>query len=62
MVSRLTLFLKSTVAKMTMTLEQTRQAIIDRMQSFTGITQDRIQDPNLPGFNVPKDGVWCRLT
>ncbi|EMG9558691.1 TPA: hypothetical protein JI253_20750, partial [Acinetobacter baumannii] len=18
--------------------------------------------PNLPGFNVPKDGVWCRLT
>ncbi|RDJ76874.1 prophage PSSB64-02, partial [Acinetobacter baumannii] len=26
---------------MTMTLEQTRQAIIDRMQSFTGITQDR---------------------
>ncbi|EXD99863.1 hypothetical protein J556_4316, partial [Acinetobacter baumannii 1096934] len=46
MVSRLTLFLKSTVAKMTMTLEQTRQAIIDRMQSFTGITQDRIQYPN----------------
>lgn len=38
MASRLILFLKSTVAKMTMTLEQTRQAIIDRMQSFTGIT------------------------
>ncbi|EPF6308389.1 hypothetical protein JHZ32_002914, partial [Acinetobacter baumannii] len=47
---------------MAMTLEQTRQAIIDRMQAFTGITQDRIQYPNLPGFNVPKDGVWCRLT
>ncbi|RDJ77577.1 prophage PSSB64-02, partial [Acinetobacter baumannii] len=26
---------------MAMTLEQTRQAIIDRMQAFTGITQDR---------------------
>ncbi len=25
-----------------MTLEQTRQAIIDRMQSFTGIAQDRV--------------------
>lgn len=47
---------------MAMTLEQTRQAIISRMQSFTGIAQDRIQYPNAPGFNVPKDGVWCRLT
>ncbi|AXX42714.1 DUF4128 domain-containing protein [Acinetobacter baumannii] len=47
---------------MAMTLEQTRQAIIDRMKAFTGITQDRIQYPNLPGFNVPKDDVWCRLT
>lgn len=45
-----------------MTLEQTRQAIISRMQSFTGIAQDRIQYPNAPGFKVPKDGVWCRLT
>lgn len=50
------------VAKMTMTLEQTRQAIIDRMQVFSGISQDRIQYPNAPGFTVPKDGVWCRLT
>lgn len=50
------------VVKMAMTLEQTRQAIIDRMQSFTGIAQDRIQYPNAPGFNVPKEGVWCRLT
>lgn len=47
---------------MAMTLEQTRQAIISRMQSFTGIAQDRIQYPNAPGFKVPKDGVWCRLT
>ncbi|EPX9513494.1 hypothetical protein ACW6FU_003794, partial [Acinetobacter baumannii] len=62
MASRITLFLKSTVAKMAMTLEQTRQAIIDRMQAFTGISQDRIQYPNAPGFNVPTKGVWCRLT
>ncbi|NUF23727.1 hypothetical protein HUN23_13195 [Acinetobacter oleivorans] len=47
---------------MAMTLEQTRQAIISRMQSFTGIAQDRIQYPNAPGFKVPKDGIWCRLT
>ncbi len=45
-----------------MTLEQMRQVIISRMQSFTGIAQDRIQFPNAPGFKVPKDGVWCRLT
>lgn len=62
MASLLILFLKSMVAKMAMTLEQTRQAIIDRMQSFTGISQDRIQYPNLPGFTVPKEGLWCRLT
>ncbi|MFV5365430.1 hypothetical protein [Acinetobacter oleivorans] len=47
---------------MAMTLEQTRQAIIHRMESFTGIAQDRIQYPNAPGFNVPKEGLWCRLT
>ncbi|MBJ9739685.1 hypothetical protein I5523_08515 [Acinetobacter oleivorans] len=47
---------------MAMTLEQTRQAIIDRMQSFTGIAQARIQYPNAPGFTVPKEGLWCRLT
>lgn len=50
------------VAKMAMTLEQTRQAIIDRMQSFTGIDQARIQYPNAPEFNVPENGLWCRLT
>ncbi|HAV5770505.1 hypothetical protein FJV00_12355 [Acinetobacter baumannii] len=62
MASRLILFLKSTVAKMAMTLEQTRQAIIEHMQAFTGIAQERIQYPNAPGFNVPTKGVWCRLT
>ncbi|MDV7492855.1 phage tail terminator-like protein [Acinetobacter baumannii] len=62
MASHLILFLKSMVAKMAMTLEQARQAIVERMMSFTGISQDRIQYPNAPGFTVPKDGVWCRLT
>lgn len=47
---------------MAMTLEQARQAIVDRMMSFTGISQDRIQYPNAPGFSVPKEGLWCRLT
>lgn len=46
---------------MAMTLEQTRQAIVDRMMSFTGISQDKIQYPNVPGFNVPTKGLWCRL-
>jgi len=50
------------VAKMAMTLEQARQAIVDRMMSFTGISQDRIQYPNAPGFKAPKEGLWCRLT
>ncbi|WP_171066039.1 hypothetical protein [Acinetobacter proteolyticus] len=61
MARHLTLFPKSTVAKMAMTLEQARQAIVGRMQLFTGLTQDRIQYPNAPNFNVPVDGVWCRL-
>ena len=46
---------------MAMTLEQARQAIVGRMQSFTGITQSKIQYPNAPDFTVPKDGLWCRL-
>lgn len=50
------------VANMAMTLEQTRQAIISHMQNFTGISQNRIQYPNAPGFKVPKEGLWCRLT
>lgn len=45
------------VVNMAMTLEQTRQAIIDRMQSFTGIAQDRIHYPNVPGFKVPQEGL-----
>ncbi len=45
-----------------MTLEQTRQAIIEHMQAFTGIAQERIQYPNAPSFTVPKEGIWCRLT
>ncbi len=50
------------VANMAMTLEQTRQAIMDRMMGFTGISQDRIQYPNAPSFKAPKDSLWCRLT
>lgn len=46
---------------MAMTLEQVRQAIVGRMQSFTGIAQNRIQYPNAPNFTVPVDGLWCRL-
>lgn len=45
-----------------MTLEQARQAIIARMQGFTGIDQTRIQYPNTPDFRVPENGLWCRLT
>ncbi len=50
------------VVSMAMTLEQTRQAIVDRMKVFSGIDQERIQYPNAPGFKVPKEGLWCRLT
>lgn len=42
---------------MAMTLEQARQAIVDRMMSFTGISQDRIQYQNAPDFTVPTKGV-----
>lgn len=47
---------------MAMTLEQARQAIIARMQGFTGIDQARIQYPNALEFKVPENGLWCRLT
>ncbi len=50
------------VAKMPMTLEQARQAIVDRMMAFTGISQERIHYPNAPGFLAPAKGLWCRLT
>ncbi|MDX8223051.1 phage tail terminator-like protein [Acinetobacter pittii] len=47
---------------MPMTLEQARQAIVDRMMTFTGISQERIHYPNALSFTVPKEGIWCRLT
>ncbi|MDN8510498.1 hypothetical protein QZL11_15865 [Acinetobacter baumannii] len=47
---------------MPMTLEQARQAIVDRMMAFTGISQERIHYPNAPGFLAPAKGLWCRLT
>lgn len=47
---------------MGMTLEQARVAIVDRMEAFEGISQERIQYPNAPGFTVPTKGLWCRLT
>ncbi|OEC84793.1 hypothetical protein [Acinetobacter sp. YK3] len=43
---------------MAMTLEQARQAIIARMQGFSGIDQMR---PNAPSFKAPENGLWCRL-
>lgn len=45
-----------------MTLEQARQTIVERLQSFDGIAQERIQYPNAPEFKVPENGLWCRLT
>ncbi len=50
------------VVKMAMTLEQARQAIVDRMMSFEGIAQERIKYPNQPGFSVPTEGLWCHFT
>lgn len=46
---------------MEMTLEEARLAIVDRMEAFKGISQERIQYPNAPGFLVPAKGLWCRL-
>ncbi len=46
---------------MEMTLEEARLAIVGRMEAFNGISQDRIQYPNAPGFIVPIKGLWCRL-
>ena len=47
---------------MAMTLEQARQTIVGRMQSFDGIAQERIHYPNAPDFKVPDTGLWCRLS
>ena len=57
MVSRLTLFLKSTVAKMTMTLERQGKLLLIACKAITYARQNPV---SIPGFNVPKDGVWCR--
>lgn len=38
-----------------------RLIINNRIKSFTGITQDRIQWTNQPDFKIPKTGLWCRV-
>ncbi|MCO8166834.1 DUF4128 domain-containing protein [Pseudomonas sp. 21LCFQ02] len=46
-----------------MTFEQIRLAIVDRMNAFQGIAQDRIEYPNPDEiFQKPSEGVWCRLS
>ncbi|MFW1784360.1 hypothetical protein ACG9XL_08100 [Acinetobacter nosocomialis] len=47
---------------MAMTLEEARLAIVDRMEAFKGISQERIKYSNQPGFTVPTKGLWCSLT
>lgn len=39
-----------------------RLIINNRIKSFTGITQDRMQWTNQPDFKIPKTGLWCRVT
>ena len=39
-----------------------RLIINNRIKSFTGIAQDRIQWTNQPDFKIPKTGNWCRVT
>ncbi len=39
-----------------------RLIINNRIKSFTGIAQDRIQWTNQPDFKIPKTGGWCRVT
>lgn len=39
-----------------------RLIINNRIKSFTGITQDRIQWTNQPNFKIPLEGLWCRVT
>lgn len=46
---------------MSMTIEEARVAIIERMRLFKGISQECIAYPNL-SFNPPENGLWCRLT
>lgn len=39
-----------------------RLIINNRIKSFTGIAQDRIQWTNQPNFKIPATGNWCRVT
>ena len=39
-----------------------RLIINNRIKSFTGIAQSRIQWTNQPNFQIPTIGEWCRVT
>ena len=39
-----------------------RLIINNRIKSFTGIAQSRIQWTNQPNFQIPATGEWCRVT
>ena len=45
-----------------MTTAQARKAINDRIKSFTGIAQTKIQWFNQPNFTPPATGVWSRVS
>ena len=44
------------------TTAQARKAINDRIKTFTGIAQTKIQWHNQPNFTPPATGVWSRVT
>lgn len=39
-----------------------RLIINNRIKSFTGIAQDRIQWTNQRNFKIPQQELWCRVT
>lgn len=39
-----------------------RLIINNRIKSFTGIAQDRIQWTNQRNFKIPQQDLWCRVT
>lgn len=41
---------------------QAREAIIKKVQAFTGIDKNFIQWANQDKFKPPKDKAWCRIT
>ena len=41
---------------------EARLIINNRIKSFTGIAQSRIQWTNQPNFQIPTTGEWCRVT